>query len=127
MCFVVNYSEKLVKSDYFGVIICIGGEKSEKSGYSQIKTPISLKIYTKTLNTWDFHHKNSQFEGFHAEYTEKSGHSMRFFRKIGKLALFSIKLTINQTIWVENSEKSDLSGKQAQIFHPLFLQIHVGT
>ena len=41
---------------------------------------------------------------------------MRFFQKIGKFALFGIKLTINQTIWVENSEKLDFSGKQERIF-----------
>ena len=74
--------------------------------------PISLKIYTKTPNTRDFCHKNSQFERFHAEYTEKSGHSMKLFQKIGKFALFCIKLTINLTIWVENSKKLDFSRKQ---------------
>ena len=78
--------------------------------------PISLKIYTKTPNTRDFCHKNSLFKRFHAEYTKKSGHLMRFFQKIGKFALFSIKLTINRTIWVENSEESDFSGKQVRIF-----------
>ena len=74
--------------------------------------PISLKIYTKTPNTQDFHHKNSQFKRFQAEYTENLGHLMRFFQKIRKIALFYVKLTINLTIWVENSEKSDFSGKQ---------------
>ena len=74
----------------------------------------------KTPNTWDFHHKNSQFERFQAEYTENSGHSMRFFRKIGKFALFSIELTPNLTIWVENSEKLDFSVKQVRIFTHCF-------
>ena len=73
---------------------------------------ISLKIYTKTPNTRDFRHKNSQFEHFHAEYTKNSGYSMRFFQKIGKFALFVIKLAIDLTIWVENSEKSDFLVKQ---------------
>ena len=68
---------------------------------------ISLKIRTKTPNTQDFCHKNPQLERFHAEYTKNSGYSMRFFRKIGKLALIGIKLTIDLTILVENSEKSD--------------------
>ena len=48
---------------------------------------------------------------------------MRFFRKIGKVALFGIKLTINLTIWVENSEKSDFSLKPVRIFHTLLLQL----
>ena len=65
----------------------------------------------KTPNTRDFHHKILQFERFYAEYTENSGHSMRFFRKIGKFAIFGIKLTSNLTIWVENSEKWDFSVK----------------
>ena len=72
----------------------IGGEKSEKLGYSLIKTLILLNIYMKTPNTQDFRHKNSQLERFHAEYTENSGYSMRLFQKIGKFTLFSIKLTI---------------------------------
>ena len=48
---------------------------------------------------------------------------MRFFRKIEKLTLFGIKLTINLTIWVENSKKSDFSLKPVRIFHTLLLQI----
>ena len=73
MCFVVNCSEKSVKSGYFGVIICNWWRKVQKIGI------FANQIYMKTLNTWDFCHKNSHFECFHAEYTEKSGHSMRFF------------------------------------------------
>ena len=41
---------------------------------------------------------------------------MRFFQKIGKFTVFCIELTINLTIWVENSEKSDFSVKQVRIF-----------
>ena len=67
---------------------------------------ISLEIHTKTPNTQDFCHNNSQFERFHAEYTENSGHSMRFFPKIGKFALFSIELTSNLIIWVEKTPKN---------------------
>ena len=74
----------------------------------------------KTPNIRDFHHKNSQFEHFHAEYSENSGYSMRFFRKIGKFTLFGIKLTINLTIWVENSKKSDFLVKQVRIFTHYF-------
>ena len=72
---------------------------------------ISLEIHMKTPNTRDFRHKILQFEHFYAEYTENSGHSMRFFRKIGKFAIFSIELTSNLTIWVEKSEKSEFSVK----------------
>ena len=78
--------------------------------------PISLKFNTKTPNTRDFCHKIVQFEHFHAEYTENLGHSMKFFRKIGKYTLISLKLTSRLTFWVENSENSDFSVKQVQIF-----------
>ena len=53
---------------------------------------------------------------------------MRFFRKIGKFALFGIKLAIDLTFWVENSKKSDFSLKQVQIFtHYFYKQLHVDT
>ena len=84
---------------------------------------ISLEIHTKTLNTRDFRHKNSQFEHFHAEYTENLGHSMRFFRKIRKLALLSIELTSKLTIWVENSKKIGFFSNTSTNFQIFFLQI----
>ena len=86
-------------------------KKSEKLGYSLTKMLTSLEIHTKTPNTWDFHHKVLQFECFYAEYTENSGHSMRFFLKIGKFAISSIKLTSNLTIWVEKFKKLEFSVK----------------
>ena len=73
-----------------------------------------------TPNTRDFRHKTRTVERFHAEYTKNSRHSMRFFQKIGKFVLFGIKLPINLTIWVENSEKSDFSLKQVRIFTHYF-------
>ena len=69
MCLVVDYSEKSVKSDYLGVIIRNGGEKSEKSGYSQIKMQNTLQIHTKTPKNWVLPHKITQFKHFQAEYT----------------------------------------------------------
>ena len=48
---------------------------------------------------------------------------MRFFQKIGKFSLFGIKLTINLTIWVENSEKIGFFAKTGTNFRTLFLQI----
>ena len=81
---------------------------------------ILLKIYMKTPNTRDFPTNNSKLEPFHAEYTENSGYLMRFFQKIGKFALFGIKLAIKLTIWVENSEKLDFSLKQVRIFAHYF-------
>ena len=92
MCLVVDCSKKSVKSDYFGVIVYNWWRKVRKSGYSLIKTLISLKIYTKTPNTRDFRHKSSQSKRFYAEYTENSGYSMRFFQKIGKIAVIGVIL-----------------------------------
>ena len=128
MCLIVYYSKKSVKSGYFGVIIYNWWRKARKIGIFANQMLISLEIHMNTLNTWDFRHKNSQFGCFYAEYTENSGHSTRLFRKIGKVALFSIVLTPNLTIWVENSEKSDFSVKQVQIFEYCFYEkLHVGT
>ena len=123
MCIIVDYSKKLVKSGYFGVIICNWWRKSEKSGYLLTKMLISLEIHTKTPNNRDFRHKNSQFEHFHAEYTENSEHLMRFFQKIGKFALFSVELTSKLTFWVENSKKIGFLSKTSTNFQTLFLQI----
>ena len=73
---------------------------------------IALENNTKTPSTWDFGQKIILLELLYAEYTENFGTcSMRFFRKIGKIAIFSIELTLNLTVWVENSKKSDFSVK----------------
>ena len=84
---------------------------------------ISLKIHTKTLNTRDFCHKNSQFERFQAEYTKNLGHSMRFFRKIRKFALFSIELTPKFNNLGRKLRKIRFFSKTSTNFHTLFLQI----
>ena len=76
---------------------------------------ITLEIHMKTPRTRDFCQKFIQFEHFYAEYTENSGHSRRFFRKIRKFAKLSTQLTPNLAIWIENSEKSEVSAKRVQI------------
>ena len=48
MWIVVDYSKKSVKSNYFGVIICFGGEDSKKLGYSLNKMQNTLSIDRKT-------------------------------------------------------------------------------
>ena len=105
MCLVIDCSEKSLKSDYFGAIICNWWRKVRK-----------IRIFTEqnayfTENSYE-HPEYSGFlplkhtvERFHAEYTENSGHSMKFFQKIGKFTLFSVKLNTNLTLWVENSKK----------------------
>ena len=48
----------------------------------------------KTPNNRDFYHKIQNLSIFYAEYTEILGYLMRFFRKIRKFTVFSIKLNI---------------------------------
>ena len=52
----------------------------------------TLQIHTKTPKNRDLRHKITQFKHFQVEYTEKLGHSLRFFRKIGKFLQFAIQL-----------------------------------
>ena len=76
MCLVVDYSEKSVKSDYFGVIIYNWWRKVQKIGIFAIQNAYFAEsgVYLQ------------------AEYTKNSGYSMRFFRKIGKFAIIGVKL-----------------------------------
>ena len=104
MCLIVNYSKKLVKSDYLGVIICDWWRKIRKIGIFANQMLTSLEIHMKTPNTRDFCQNNIQFEHLYAECTKNSEHSMRFFQKIGKITILRIELTSNLTIWVEKSE-----------------------
>ena len=111
MCLVVDYSEKSVKSDYLGVIICNWWRKVQKIGIFANQNAYFTRNSYEYPKYSGFSPKIIQFEHFYAEYTENSGHLMRFFRKIGKIAIFSIKLISNLTIWEENSNKSDFSVK----------------
>ena len=77
---------------------------------------ISLEINNADPEYSGFSPKIIQLECFYAEYSENLGHLMRVFRKIGKFAIFSIKLTSILTIWVENSEKSEFFSKTGTNF-----------
>ena len=91
MWIVVKYSEKSVKSYYFGVISVFGGEDSEKLGYLLNKMLNTLSIDMKTLNIWDFPQKLHSSSILCAEYSKNSGHLVRFFQKIGKFAILYTK------------------------------------
>ena len=57
---------------------------------------------------------------------------MRFFQKIGKFALFSIKLTINQTIWVEKLRKIRFFWENKYEFSSIistnnYMWVHIGA
>ena len=53
---------------------------------------ILLKVHTNNPNIRDFRFKTYSGAFLQAEYTENSGYSMRFFRKIGKFAIIGVKL-----------------------------------
>ena len=123
MCSVVNYSEKSVKSDYLGVIICNWWRKVKKIGiFANQNAKYTANSYEDTKKSGSLELKSHSLSIFKPEYTKNSGHLMRFFRKIGKFTIFSRQLTSNLTNWVENSEKSDFSAKQIRIFKYLHLQ-----
>ena len=83
---------------------------------------ILLKVHTNTPNTRDFRHKSSQSKRFYAEYTEKSGYSMVFFRKIGKITVFHTKLTTSISLVGRKIRKIGFYDKTGTIFKSFPLQ-----
>ena len=106
MCLVVDYSEKSVKSDYFGVIVYNWWRKVRKIGIFADQDAYFTKNLHETPNTRDFRHKSLNYSIFYAEYTKNSGYSMRFFRKIGKFAIIGVKLTLKPNNLGRKLEKS---------------------
>ena len=93
MCLVVDYSEKLVKSDYLGVIICNWWRKVRKIGIFANQNAYYTGNSYEDPKYSGFSPKFIQYERFYAEYTKNSGNLMRFFRKIGKFAKLSVQLS----------------------------------
>ena len=118
MCLVVDCSEKSVKSHYFGVIIYNWWRKIRKIGYSLIKMLISLKIYTKTPNTQDFHNKNSQFK-------QKLGIFDEIFLKNREIHIIWYKINHKSNNLGRKLRKIGFFGKTGTNFHTLFLQISI--
>ena len=76
MCLVVDYSEKSVKSDYLGVIICIWWRRVQKIGiFAGQNAKHTVKSHEDPENS-GFSSKLHSFSILHAEYTENSGQSM---------------------------------------------------
>ena len=122
MCLVVDYSEKSVKSDYFGVIIYNWWRKVRKIGIFAKQNAYLLKIHTNNPNIWDFRFKNIQWSVFQAEYTKKSGYSMVFFRKIGKITVLHTKLTTSISLVGRKIRKIGFYDKTDTIFKSFPLQ-----
>ena len=52
----------------------------------------TLSIDTETPNIWDFPQKLHSLSVLCAEYSKNSAHSVRFFQKIRKFAIFFINI-----------------------------------
>ena len=73
-------------------------------------------------------HKITQFKCFQAEYTKKLGHSLCFFRKIGKFIQIAIQLTKILTIYGGELQKFRIFRKTVKrIFDNEYLQIICGS
>ena len=121
MCLVVDYSEKSVKSDYFGVIIYNWWRKVRKIGIFADQNT----YFTRNL------HEDPEYSGFfaikipnlgvvHAEYTKYSGYSMRFFRKIGKFAIIGVKLALKPNKLGRKLQKIGFFTKTSTYFHKYY-------
>ena len=97
MCLVVKYSEKLVKSDYLGVIICIWWRKVKKIGLFATQNAKYTANSCEDPKNRDLPHKLHSLSILQAEYTEKSGHSCDFPKKFGKFIKLGIQLSSNLT------------------------------
>ena len=76
MCLVVEYSEKLVKSDYLGVIICIWWRKVQKIRiFAAQNAKHTAKLYEDPKKSGSSP-KITQLSVLQAEYIKNLGHSM---------------------------------------------------
>ena len=76
----------------------------------------TLAINTKILNIQDLPKKLHSLSVLCAEYSKNSGHSVRFFQKIGKFAILCKNIHKSNILVGENSEKSGFSTNHKQIF-----------
>ena len=84
---------------------------------------ILLKIYTKTPNTRDFHHKNSQFERFSCRIHQKLGIFDEIFPKNREICIIWYKINHKSNNLGRKLRKIRFFGKTGTNFHTLFLQI----
>ena len=84
---------------------------------------ILLKVHANTPNIRDFRFKNIQWSVLQAEYTENSGYSMRFFRKIGKFAIIGEKLGLQPNILGRKLRKIGFFAKTSNTLKSFALQL----
>ena len=116
MCLVVNYSEKSVKSDYFGVIIYNWWRKDRK-----------IRIFAKqnayfTESSYE-HPKYSGFSIQKPTVGHFSGRIHQKIRKIRKITVFHTKLISSINIVGRKFRKIGFYGKTSTNFKPFSLQL----
>ena len=109
MCLFVNYSEKSVKSDYLGVIICNWWRRVRKIGIFAAQNAKYTENSYEDPKKLGFLPKLHSLSVLHAEYTENSDIRCDFSKKLGNSQQLSVQLTSKLTILVENSEKLKFS------------------
>ena len=77
----------------------------------------------KTPNTRDFRHKILNYSIFKAEYTENSGYSMVFFRKIGKITILHTKLISSIKFVGRKLQKIGFFAKTSNVLRSFSLQL----
>ena len=98
MCLVVNYSEKSVKSDYLGVIICIWWRRVQKIGIFAAQNAKHTANSYEDPKKLGFSPKITQFEHFTCRIHRKLGtFDVIFPKKLGNLQKLSVQLTSNLT------------------------------
>ena len=71
MCLVVEYSKKLVKSDYLGVVICNWWRRVQKIGIFADQNAKYTENSYEDPKTWDFH-QNYTAQAFFMQNTPKN-------------------------------------------------------
>ena len=92
-------------------------------GYSLIKMLISLKIYTKTMNTRDFPNKTPTIRAFSCRIHQKLGIFDEIFPKNREIRIIWYKINHKSNNLGRKLRKIGFFSKTGTNFHTLFLQI----
>ena len=113
MCLVVEYSEKLVKSDYLGVIICIWWRKVQKIGIFAAQNAKHIANSSEDPEKSGSSPKTTQFKHFTCRIHQKIGTFDVIFPK--NQGIHKTWYTTNfksNNLWWKNSKKSEFSAKR---------------
>ena len=84
---------------------------------------ILLKVHTNNPNIQDFRFKTYSGAFLQAEYTENSGYSMVFFRKIGKITILRTKLISSFKFVGRKLRKIGFFAKTSNVLRSFSLQL----